>query len=123
MIGVGAAAALALSRPWRTLVEIATLSSAERLSRLITHRESARVVGDAYLDAVPEEASAAVLVDRVTAGLPGGRRAVHDAGDDRLRELLASRIRADFAEDRVVDLRGWVLSPTEARLCALTTLA
>src|SRR5919106_6153291 len=95
-IGVGAPAALARFRPWRILVAFAPLSAAERLAGLITHQESARVVGRAYLDRVPEEASVSRLVDRVVGGLPAGRRTVRDATQAELRELLAARIRADF---------------------------
>jgi hypothetical protein len=35
---------------------------------------------------------------------------------------LSETIRSDFEADRVVEVDGWILSPTEARLYALTTL-
>jgi hypothetical protein len=62
------------------------------------------------------------LLDRIAADLPEGRRTIRDASDEDLRQLLAASIRSDFEDDRIVEVDGWVLSPTEARLYALTTL-
>ena len=109
-------------RPWRALVTFAPVSAGERLAGLLTHRDSAREVGSAYLDRAPQEASVSGLVDRIAAELPQGRRTVQEASDDELRTLLAASIRLDFEHDRVVQVRGWVLSPTEARLYALAAL-
>ena len=86
---------------------------------LLADRESAAAVGRAYLDAVPGEADSRVLVRRVAATLGQRGRTV---ADDELRLLLALRIDRDFAEERVVTVRGWVLSVTESRLCALCAL-
>jgi len=36
-----------------------------------------------------------------------------------LRDSLEARVRRDFAQGYVVKLEGWILSRTEARLCAL----
>jgi hypothetical protein len=120
--GIGGATLAVKAHPWKALVAFVPVSTAERLAGLFTHQDSARAVGRAYLDRVPGESSASRLVDRVAADLPGGRRTLRDASDADLRELLAARIRSDFEEDRVVDVDGWVLSPTEARLYAITTL-
>jgi len=35
---------------------------------------------------------------------------------------MEERVRADFAAGRVVVVRGWILSVTEARECALFSL-
>ncbi len=73
-------------------------------------------VGQAYLRDHRDEHDAAVLLDRVFAGLPvagGGRR------------LLASfrdRLSDDFEHRRTVRADGWILSRTEARFCALLAL-
>jgi hypothetical protein len=120
--GVGAIAVASQLKPWQVLVSISTPSVAQRLAGLFGDRSSASIVGRAYLDTAPEHASVARLVDDVVAGLPAGRDTVRDAKQDELRDLLAARIRADFEEDRIVDVDGWILSPTEARLFALATL-
>jgi hypothetical protein len=97
------------------------LPAGERLAGLLGH-ESARVIGRDYLRLVPAEASAAVLTARVVERLPGGLRAVDAAGDGRLRELLLGAALEDFEGLRTVELHGWVLARTEARLCALAAL-
>ena len=84
-------------------------------------RAAAEEVGAHYLARFPKEDDATRLVRR----LAGSRArqsewealAVSDpaAVSDALRE----RHRDDFREGRIVLLRGWVLSQTEARLCAL----
>ena len=70
---------------------------------LSAHQAAARTIGAAYLRAYPRD----TLADaRVIADLP--------------RAQIAARVREDFAAGRVVMLDGWMLSVTEARLCALT---
>lgn len=97
---------------------------ARALARLLAHRESARAVGRAYLRTRPAESDAAGLVARITAD-PGVARALGTAaaGDAALARALDRAIRADFTARRTVKVEGWVLAATEARLCALTTLA
>ena len=119
---LGGSALVVKTRPWRAMVSFAPVSAAERLAGLLTHRDSARVVGNAYLHGAPEEASVSHLVDRISAELPEGRRTVQEASTDELRALLAASVRSDFEEERVVKVDGWVLSPTEARLYALAAL-
>jgi hypothetical protein len=57
------------------------------------------------------------------------RRYPQKASQSRLARLVPSdpvrrarKVRADFAVGRVVTLRGWVLSRTECRYCALHAL-
>jgi hypothetical protein len=64
---------------------------------------AARAIGAAYLRAYPHDA------------LADARAAARLA-----RTEIAARVRDDFAAGRVVMLDGWMLSVTEARLCALT---
>ena len=60
----------------------------------------ARTLGAAYLRAYPDDPLTTILADDV-----------------------AARVRDDFADGRVVVLNGWMLSITEARLCALAVRA
>ena len=39
-----------------------------------------------------------------------------------LRNQIDRRIRSDYREGRIETIEGWVLSRTEARLCALAAL-
>lgn len=89
------------------------------LSAVLPRTPSAQVVGREYLRLRPEEADASRLLDLVAASLrpsPGPAPA-------RLGAAVARQVASDFAEERVVRLQGWVVSVTEARLCAAATLA
>ena len=96
-------------------------SPVERLTGLLRHRSSARVIGAAYLRHEPSEAQVTSLVDLIAGGFPGGVGALRSA-DDALRGLLARRVEQDFAEERIVCLDGWIVSRTEGRLCGLAAL-
>jgi hypothetical protein len=121
-----AATGLGVSVAWRSVGSLPFLgtspSTSERLAGFLTHEESARVVGREYLRAGPAEASRRILTARVAERLPGGLRAVDAASDARLRELLLHAVAEDFRALRTVEVRGWVLAQTEARLCALAAL-
>jgi hypothetical protein len=95
---------------------------AARLAALFTHTESAKVIGHEYLQKYPQEASIRVLFNQVTANSTATDVGLFGATGQDLRGLLDRMIRADFEVDRVVKLQGWILSVTEARLCALATL-
>jgi hypothetical protein len=80
--------------------------------------EQVRALGARYRELVPEERELPAL------------RAALDAERPLVDRLLgrpapapAERVRRDFAEGRTVELEGWVLSRTEARQCALFSLA
>ena len=119
------AAASGLSLAWRSLgswpFSPTQLSGSERLGALLDG-EGARAVGREYLRAFPAEASRGVLAAHVVERLPGGSRTLVTASDGRLRELLLGAAAADFGDLRTVELQGWVLARTEARLCALAAL-
>lgn len=119
-----AGAGLGLSLAWRSagsFLETAPSGSA-RLTGLLSDRESARAVGREYLRVMPAEASRQVLTARVADRLPGGFRTLDSADEGRLRELMLRATVEDFADLRTVQLHGWVLARTEARLCALAAL-
>jgi hypothetical protein len=98
-------------------------SAGGRLVALFHHRRSARFIGREYLAQRPEEAGEELLVGLVTRGLGGGAEEdLRSASQERLRRLLQARTRQDFAEGRIVRLEGWMISITEARLCALATV-
>jgi hypothetical protein len=93
-----------------------------RLAALLRHKESARFVGLEYLTSYPQEADEHALLTLISSGFANGYELLDKAGNDEMRELLARKIRQDFEDEKVVKLQGWILSITEARLCALTTL-
>lgn len=95
---------------------------AVRLAGLFVHQDSAVQVGRAYLQTFPGEADAERLVSQLCASDPLKHRTLLDAGSKRCVELLALTHRQDFEKGRTVKVDGWILSETEARLCALATL-
>jgi hypothetical protein len=120
-----AAAGLGASVAWRSgpsPFRGASLSRSERLASLLKDVEGARGVGREYLRQVPAEASPGVLTARVAERLPGGLGTIDTLSDGRLRELLLSAAAEDFRDLRTMELHGWVLARTEARLCALASL-
>jgi hypothetical protein len=121
-LGVGGSVAVARIRPWSLLAQFAPPSPAMRLVGLFAHPKSARAVGEAYLASAPMDSAAPRLMDQLTTGLSGGRSTIDEANDAELRELLVTRIGADFEKGRVVDVDGWILATTEARLYALAAL-
>jgi hypothetical protein len=44
------------------------------------------------------------------------------SGADGAKESIRKRIRVDFALGRTINCEGWILSVTEARLCAVALL-
>jgi hypothetical protein len=122
-LGAGVPLGLAPLRTWNVVVAFERSEPAVRLARLLTPRDGARAIGTEYLRTLPgPPASAAALADAIALALPAGHRALATAGDAELRELLAEQSAADFGDGRTVRLRGWILSETEARLCALAAL-
>jgi hypothetical protein len=88
------------------------LLRAEALAQALRHRNSAAVVGHAYLAGAPEEADLAGLVRQIDPG--------PEVGD--LRRAIAERVRADFVAGRMTRVEGWMLAETEARLAAVCAL-
>jgi hypothetical protein len=119
---LAAGGALAPLRPWRVLVETEPRTAAARLRRLLHDPLGARAIGAEYLRTRPHEATAAALSNAIAQSVPGGLSVLASASDRALRALLAERTRSDFAEGKTVMLRRWILSETEARLCALASV-
>lgn len=109
-----------LPRPLRASERLA--SRVEwRLARIFRASAGAREIGAAYLRSRPTEADRGALV-MLLANQPGDLARWRVTGTRALRQDLAIRCCDDFARGRIVAIRGWVLSQTEARLCALATL-
>jgi hypothetical protein len=93
-----------------------------RLAGLLAHPESAKAIGGEYLLKYPQEADLDILLGQLASRMALGDVGLFTPSDRHLREQLDDLVRADFAADRIVKLRGWVLAATEARLCALAVL-
>lgn len=124
--GAGVATALGLAAP--TLVAwVAGCGGESALARLLSgffaDPESARAVGREYLELAADEPDANTVLDRLAGPQRQQWEALAASDPERLVQALRLQHRSDFARERVVAVRGWVLSETEARLCALAALA
>lgn len=90
---------------------------ASRLAALIPHADSAARIGGRYLALTPAEADAGLLVSSIL-----GKQEHEAAGDAVLRRVVGENRQRDFIDGNTVSVDGWVLSRTEARLCALVAL-
>jgi len=95
---------------------------ASKLAKVFANKESATIVGREYLRNVAGEADARLLVDLICSGQADRRVDLLTADLKRLRGLLRIQQSEDFEHGRIVKVRGWILSETEVRLCALATL-
>jgi hypothetical protein len=96
---------------------------ADELGAFFSDSKSARQLGRACLAAFPDENDARILVERLAGADLARWNALAAEARSELAAAVRSRHRDDFASGRVVRVRGWVLSETEARLCALAALA
>jgi hypothetical protein len=83
---------------------------------------AARAVGAEVLALEKSPPRAGELVARVARGGDDALRALATGDAAALADALRAQHRADFAEGRVVVVRGWVLSETESQLLALAAL-
>lgn len=96
-------------------------AGAAHLAHLFAADESARAVGRAYLCVTPAERDREALARLLADGEPARVGASRTRAAE-LRATIARRIRDDFAHGRTTVVDGWVLSLTEARVCALAAL-
>ncbi len=82
---------------------------------LIAHRNSAAIIGEAYLTQFVEERSTTKLMSKIRESLQNDTQCID-------KQALLRRIRADFERGDIVKLHGWLLSRTEARVCALFSI-
>lgn len=118
-VGAGTVAAAAVGfGAWRhagnLLRSRREIAARPELLTLLGDAEVVREIGRRYREKFPEEDDPDALFDSIRADLESG-------GDFATR--LDERIRRDFAEDRTVVVDGWILAVTEARQCALLSLA
>lgn len=122
LVGAGARSAIGGIANGAASVTHVRPSLADNLAAILGDADSAVGVGRAFLEARPEEGDLEGLVRRIVGRSPEleahlERRQVEDA-----RRVLLARHRADWAEARMVRVKGWLLSETEARMCALAAL-
>jgi hypothetical protein len=88
------------------------------LISLFSERRSVHAIAAAYLGTLARErASPAALTQAIL-----GQMSISSAAGmtvPAIRRMIAARIQLDFRSDDIVCIDGWMLSKTEACLCAL----
>lgn len=97
----------------------ATIAFAERLSALLSHRESALVVGRAAGTGEALHMLCAETLDRLTAVNRTSLSDLVRLPDEALRSLVSRQMREDFRVGRIVVVDGWRLSQTEVAVAGL----
>ena len=95
---------------------------ARRLADMLRHPDSAARLGRLYLNEKPREADTTLLVTLIGAARGPALPPASPTSEETLRADLEERIRNDFIYGNMVAVDGWLLSLTEARLCALVSL-
>ena len=95
----------------------------EKVARLFAgHPDGAKRIGGAYLAVAPEDNDATLLFRALA---PDGEDADEwwaQVSVGELRREVRTRAHDDFITKDIIDLEGWQLALTEARLTALSTL-
>jgi len=92
-------------------------------STMATINESTTIteVGKAYMEQVPSENSPEKLIDELLINSKGDN--IPKTTDSKtLQKMMSQKVKSDFDNGETVVVRGWVLSRTEARQCALYSL-
>lgn len=94
------------------------LTDSMGLDSFFAHRESAEIVGQASLLNSGLPAPLQVALQRL-ASRAGGLDSLVVARAEQQRNLVCALHAEDFATGRLVSVEGWMLSETEALLCAM----
>ena len=97
----------------------ATVDVGLDLPALFPSLESARCIGSCYLTQYPEKTNRSLIMTEL--GLPVPESAVRNR--DSLRKWVRESQQHDFATGNTVVVNHWILSRTEANLCALVALS
>jgi hypothetical protein len=97
---------------------------ARYLTALMRHPQEAAEIGDAYvkLDATVGPLSSSQLTELILQESGLGSSAELSVSLDEVGARIKDKVHQDFLDERVVEVNGWLLSRTEAMLCALVRL-
>ena len=93
------------------------------LAGLFDDPEAARAVGAAWIADQRDPPDAESLLAAMTGGRIEAARALARSEPAALLAQLRARHRADFNSGRTAEVRGWLLSLTEAQVCGALAVA
>ena len=96
------------------------LTNAEMLSHFCDER-ALKEIGIAYRTIVPAENERQKLTDLILTDASGTKVKASDWS--AVEDLVTKKIHDEFLQQDLIIVKGWVISKTEARQCALFSLA
>jgi hypothetical protein len=94
----------------------------KKISDFYSFKEDAAILGIEYLNSAPEEADLYKIVDLICPNNSAKYVQLAHANSHQAHAIIVGWQREDFELGRIVNVAGWLLSETEARICALTAL-
>ena len=91
-----------------------------RLSRCF--HSTAAIAGISYLKSTPSEANIEVLAQLICPPWSARYMQLAAAATNEVSGIVAEWQREDFEHEHIASVSGWLLSKTEARICALAAL-
>jgi hypothetical protein len=83
--------------------------------------DSLRVIGKTYRVQRPGENSTSTLMNAIINGMHADQAKMNDLENQVLE--IEKNVEMDFKEDKLIVIKGWIMSETEARQCALLSLS
>jgi hypothetical protein len=83
--------------------------------------ESLRAIGNSYRHERPDENSKVKLLDALTGRMQGNQTDTNDMANQAME--IEKNVEVDFKSYKLLVIKGWVISETEARQCALLSLS
>jgi hypothetical protein len=85
------------------------------------NEESLRVIGETFRVMNPDENSKVKLLNAITLGINANQNNSKGATD--LAQEIEKKVEIDFKSEKMLLIKGWVISETEARQCGLLSLS
>jgi hypothetical protein len=87
----------------------------------ILDEQSLRIIGNSYRVMKPDENSKVTLLNAITGRMNTIQTRTNDVANQVTE--IENNVKMDFKSDKLVVIKGWVISETEARQCALLSLS
>jgi hypothetical protein len=87
----------------------------------ILDEKSLRIIGNSYRVMKPDENSKVKLLNAITSSMNTIQTGTNDLANQATE--IEKNVEKDFKSDKLIVIKGWVISETEARQCALLSLS
>ena len=87
----------------------------------ILDEASLRVIGNSYRFMRPDENSKEKLLKAITSGMHSIQSMTNDMANQSME--IEENVEMNFKTDKFLVIKGWVISETEARQCALLSMS